>query len=446
MNLNLLGTNFLMAATAAATIAIIFLIYRAYRSVPGSQKLSHKKLFVGVVLGLAAGLLLQLLINLKFPGQKLPLFFVIFWPAFIGLALFIEQRLWRARFRLKLLDVAAVGVCLLFSLAVLNAYYQYYPTLYSALGINNYKHISTSSQNSVVVRFQPLSHEALDNQSLERNLTNPQDLPTAGRVYNIAIPGTHSRFQARNANIYVPPVTFGPLRASLPVIILLAGSPGQPDDWLNGGQVKQTMDFFASRHHGITPLVVMVDHLGSTFADPECVDSQRGNVETYLTDDVPNFIKSKFDVALSSNHWAIGGLSDGGMCSVMLTLRHPDVFHYFLDFGGELGPSVGSTNKTVSELFNGSITDWQGHQPAYLFDTRSYKDMGGFFAAAKSDSYTVRSATKQLYQQALRGGFDAIYESVNGEHTFGVWEQNFKDAMPWLSNRLGATVCSTNCY
>ena len=167
------------------------------------------------------------------------------------------------------------------------------------------------------------------------------------------IPGTVSKFNARGAYVYVPAVYSAVSDISLPLIVLSTGYPGLPENWLGSG-LEATMDQFAHLHDGITPLVFMVDDTGGLTNDTECVNSPRGNVETYLTTDVPNYIKSHFRVINNPDNWAIGGLSMGGMCSVMLTLLHPNVFHYFMDYSGEIGPEIGSKQKTVDVLFGGS--------------------------------------------------------------------------------------------
>ena len=123
------------------------------------------------------------------------------------------------------------------------------------------------------------------------------DMPATGTVSTVAIPGTKSRFAARDAWIYLPPAYLTTPRAELPVIMLMAGQPGEPRDWFEAGKLGAVMDAFAAQHQGLAPVVVVVDHLGDRFANPGCVDSPQGNVFTYLTPDVPDWIKANLQVA-----------------------------------------------------------------------------------------------------------------------------------------------------
>jgi S-formylglutathione hydrolase FrmB len=205
------------------------------------------------------------------------------------------------------------------------------------------------------------------------------------------------------------------------------------------------MDEFAQHHDGIAPLVFMVDNTGSLTNDTECVNSPRGNVETYLTTDVPDYIKAHFNVATGASHWAIGGLSLGGMCAVMLALRHPDVYSNFLDFGGEIGPEIGSQQTTIDKLFGGSEQNWAQHQPATLLAQHKYNNMGGFFAVGAQDTRSLTDAAQQLSTASKEAGIDTLYEVIAGEHTFSTWQDAFKLSLPWVSNRLGSTECSVTC-
>lgn len=67
----------------------------------------------------------------------------------------------------------------------------------------------------------------------------------------------------------------------------MAGQPGSPEDWLVGGRLTQTMDQYAAANEGLSPVVVVADATGDELANPLCMDSNLGNVSTYLSVDVP---------------------------------------------------------------------------------------------------------------------------------------------------------------
>jgi S-formylglutathione hydrolase FrmB len=339
--------------------------------------------------------------------------------------------------------------CLLLAGILLNGYYRYYPTYGSLIG-NNHSTIASLDKNGQVILQYNADGKPLtpNNATMEASLYGGTEAPTNGKLYSINIPGTISKFHPRDAWVYVPAIASAdPNALNLPVLVLLSGFPGAPTDWLHGVNLVSTMDAFAKQHHGITPIVVVPDDTGVQFNDTECVNSPRGNVETYLTQDVPNYMKAHFPVSDSASNWAVGGLSMGGTCAAMLSLVHPNIYQNFLDMGGESGPSLNSQSETIQVLFHGSYDEWQSHQPLYLLAHHKYTNVGGFFATGNDDDPTTVGDTKQLYLAAKQDGLSTVYETVQGPHTFNVFAQIFKDALPWLSNRVGATSCSgsTTC-
>lgn len=439
MNLNLFSLNLLLtfAMLFAALVVFVLAVQRYYRR--------YKKLSLLVACSLAGAGAVQLACHWFFPGEMLPLLFGMSLPLATSITLLVLS--WKASAYLRVVNAAAILVALIFGCLLVNNYYQYYPHLRDVLHRNDRTALEARAAQSVVVRYGAINtipHKT----SIEETIQELPDMRPDGQIYNVTIPSTVSGFKNRGARVYVPPVSFNPQKVDLPVIILLAGMPGTPDDWILGGGVESTMNAYAHQHHGVTPLVFVVDDLGSQFNDTECVDSPRGNVETYLTVDVPNYIKSQFDVKTDPASWAIGGLSDGGMCGIMLTLRHPDVYRHFLDFGGELGPDLGSEPRTIKTLFGGSADAWQKHQPTYLLQNQDYTKgtVGGYFAVGKSDSFAVTNAILSLYKLSASKGLDVAYESIDGKHTFDVWKQAFRDSVPWASYHLGATNCTANCY
>ncbi len=331
-----------------------------------------------------------------------------------------------------------------FSFILVNNYYQYYPSLSSLVGDNR---LLAQGANHVDLQYST-AHVAVAQNSIEGSLSSTVT-QTQGRVLPVTIPGTLSHFAARQGYVYEPPIAVARSYIQLPVLVLLAGVPGNPGNWLNGGNVAATLNAFAKQHNGIAPLVFMVDDTGTFTNDTECVNSPRGNVETYLTEDVPNYIKANYNASRDPSHWAIGGLSMGGTCGVMLTLRHPNVYHYFLDFGGDLDINIGTESGTIAKLFGGSKDEWAAHQPRLLLAAadakHKYQGVGGYFAVGRDDSLSVTVAVKQLYLDSRKDNLDVAYEATSGQHTFAVWQQNFSDALPWLSNRLGATECTAGC-
>lgn len=344
---------------------------------------------------------------------------------------------------LSLIYALEVVLSAIFMLLVVNNYYHYYPTLGTVFNVGSPRSLVLNQDNNIVLQYSNVGSKTPVN-NIESSVYNNDPTTKQGVLYSLNIPGTVSKFNSRSGFIYVPSVAFNTSSlVKLPVLVLLPGFPGYPSDLIAGAGIGNILTSFAKLHHGITPIVYIADDSGVKYTDTECVNSPRGNVETYLTVDVPNYLKKHFNVSDNAANWAIGGISMGGTCSVMLTLTNPNVYHYFIDIAGDVGPSlVGTSNYTINQIFGGSVNNYNFHQPLYLLDNRKYSGLGGFFGNGNSDTPDVTTGTNLLYQSTKQDNFDVIHEVVNGGHTFNIFNELLKEAIPWISNRIGATQCA----
>ena len=453
MNVDLFAAGFLAGVGVVTASFITYLVTKSleYKDTrKGKKALARKKAWqkkqiknysYAASSAVLAALLIGFLLGLWDGADKLPgdiwLMALPTTVSSILLGLYVRRK----HKRHIALSACAVVCSIVFGLLLVNNYYRFYPTLYTVIGLQNRIKVIHDRETTT---FQYAKDSKTQAHTIEEELYSP-NFVTKGKITGVKIPGKVSKFNARDGWIYMPAIANGQTQLNLPVIVLMAGSPGSPVDWLNGGGVQATLDNFARLHHGITPIVVGVDPNGSQFADTECVNSPRGNVETYLAVDVPHYLKDHFNVSEDPAQWAIGGLSLGGTCGVMMVLRNPDVYHYFLDFGGEIAPEIGTESQTIKTLFGGSTELYEAHLPMQILQKGKYPNLGGFFAAGKDDSAKLVENMQALYEQSKTSGLNSVIELVGGEHTFDVWQQSFRDAMPWISNQLGATACNNGC-
>jgi S-formylglutathione hydrolase FrmB len=265
-------------------------------------------------------------------------------------------------------------------------------------------------------------------------------LPAQGVVIMATIPPTVSHFSTRPAYVYLPPAWFAKVTPSLPTLILLPGEPGSASDWSSDGDADNTADSFAQAHHGLAPIIVMPDPDGYQTIDSECVNSQFGNAETYLVDDVPAFARRELSASSAPGSLAIGGLSAGGTCSIMLALRHPTVFPTFATYSGFASPQYQETTlaQTIDTLFGGSEDRFAAHDPVQLLRNGHFGGMAGWFEVGDQDQQPLEAA-HNLQPAALRAGIATCILVRPGGHDFDLWSQALVDSFPWLSWRLGLT-------
>jgi enterochelin esterase-like enzyme len=388
---------------------------------------------VGLVALLVDGLAL---IPYQFPNSYYLWVGLVFLALVVGIIGWTRFRNWR-----RVVSVLSLVLSALMAGALINEHYQYYPTLGSLFGVN--------AQNQVSV-------QALEAERKRLEKANNGSLPTHGFTISVPIPGKVSGFHAPDAYIWLPPIWVADSKIKLPVIELLNGTPGAPSDWTRASFADVTAREFANAHKGIAPIIVMPDPNTSVDSDTECVNSSRGNAETYLTVDVPEFMRSHYGAQTKKGSIAIAGLSEGGMCSLMLSLRHPDIYAAFGDFSGLTGPTVEegiAPQPTIAQLFNGSAAAYQAHNPVSILKTGSdeIKKLAGWFEVGTADKAPL-AAQRTLVPLSINAGITTCSAEIPGAgHDFSLWAKAFKDSLPWLSSHLGltpppASVAPATCH
>jgi S-formylglutathione hydrolase FrmB len=331
--------------------------------------------------------------------------------------------------------VGAALVVVVASAAEVNRYYGQYPTLRNALGLSYSNQIAfgqlppSADQEAAPRPGQPLSEI----------WRPPPGMPAGGMISPAPIPAPVSGFAARPGWVYLPPAYLASPRARLPVLVLLGGQPGTTRDWLDGGRLTEFMDRFAAAHNGLAPVVVMPDHLGATTANPLCLDSRLGKVETYLSVDVPTWIRAHLHINTDARAWAIAGFSQGGTCALQLAVRAPGIYPTFVDISGQDEPTLGNRKRTVDAAFGGDRAAFAKVNPLDLLATSRYSASAGSIVVGRDDR-TYRPQQQHVFAACRAAGMDVSWLELPGGHTWPVWAPGLERSLPWLGVRLGLTA------
>jgi S-formylglutathione hydrolase FrmB len=352
--------------------------------------------------------------------------------ALLGAALAVLRVVRGSPWRRRAAFATAGLLTLVWGLAAVNREYGYLPTVGTVLGV------APANVAPLPERPPPQSDTDRPRPGLPLELTwnAPPDLPVAGRVVrDTPIPGTVSKFPARPGWVYLPPAYLVPNPPALPVLVLIAGQPGTPKNWFDGGRLAQTMDAFAALHHGLAPIVVVPDPLGDLLANPLCLDSALGQAETYLTRDVPDWIRRTFAVDPDPAAWAIGGFSFGGTCALQLALRAPDVYRVFVNISGQEEPSLGDRSRTVNAAFGGDESAFLRVNPRDEMARQRFPDTAGIFVVGADDS-AVKKILTGLDEAAVACGISTQWLEIPGAHSWQVAAEGLRQAMPWVARRM----------
>ncbi|MFE0460967.1 alpha/beta hydrolase [Kitasatospora sp. NPDC058965] len=335
---------------------------------------------------------------------------------------------WRGR----LAAVVAGLLVLLMAGSQVNRIYDQYPTLRVLLApwFEHTPTLSTSKAKATVA--------VPPGKVLAEVWHPPAGMPAKGTVAKTPLPGVKSGFQARDAYVYLPPAYQTDPRPLLPVLVLLSGQPGGPEDWVTTGDLAGIMDRFAAQHHGLAPIVVAADAAGSTFGNTLCMDSKIAKAQTYLAQDVPDWIHAHLQTATGRGATAIGGVSYGGTCSIQLGVNAPQVYGSLLDISGQDEPTLGSHQETVDQAFGGDEAAFDAVDPLHVMARQRFPDTNAAFVAGKSDG-EYGPQNQKVYQAALAAGMKATWSTVPGGHDWNVFRAGVSTQLPWLATATGLT-------
>ncbi len=115
-------------------------------------------------------------------------------------------------------------------------------------------------------------------------------------------------------------------------------------------------------------IVVYVDEWGAPYPDTECADSTDGRMkmETFISSTVVQYVDSHYLTIAKPGARGLMGMSTGGFCAPMITLRHPDVFGSSISFSGYF--VAGSASANSARPF-GTPAALASHSPLDLLPT-----------------------------------------------------------------------------
>lgn len=266
----------------------------------------------------------------------------------------------------------------------------------------------------------------------------PADLPEHGRYGSVRIPGDVSHFRARPAIVYLPPAALVDHAPELPVVVMLSGQgPGAaPANIIEAGRMVERLDRIAARHHGLAPIVVMPDQLEAASNNPMCLDGPLGNSATYLTQDVPTWVRANLHASTRASDWAIAGFSQGGTCALQLGASFPDRFGSWIDVSGQRGPTLGDEGDTIKRGFKGDRAAYEAAQPLRILADRAPYTASAAFIAAGADDSRYGPIVPVVAQAARAAGVAVTQRLVeDGGHDWHTAGTALAEGVEWFMRR-----------
>ena len=227
--------------------------------------------------------------------------------------------------------------------------------------------------------------------------------------------------------VYTPPGYDDTKKLGYPVLYLLHGWGGNADAWVKQGQADVFLDRMLAAGKAKPMVIVMplgygdMTFLSNGFEVWRDADQISNNVnrfsDTLLEEIIPQVQKS-YDVATDREHTAIAGLSMGGLESLTIGLKHPELFASIGGFSSAIFPVAG--------------------QDLTRLDPRK-ENLKLLWVACGTDDDLL--SVNRVFEMHLREeGLPVTVIETPGEHAWKVWKNNFRAFVPLLFQDDTATA------
>lgn len=239
------------------------------------------------------------------------------------------------------------ALVLLVAATSLNDTYQFYADWTDLFGVVTGTHMTTAHGGTTPQAALGPGRPVERRSARSRPPALPPLPPGAGpadRVLRYTVTGASSGIRGQ-VLVELPPAYFDRRQATrtFPVLEALHGFPGEPAQWTDTMPLSADLTAGAMAGRNSEAIVVAPATAVPATVDTECVNGPPGTpqIETWLAQDVPTWVRHTFRVRTDRTSWATIGLSAGGYCAAMVTMLHPDHFSAAIVLGGYFRPIFG---------------------------------------------------------------------------------------------------------
>ena len=369
------------------------------------------------------------------------LFFLLLLVAFGGLITWLVMTS-HVAFRVVAACLAFIPA-MVFGIAVVNKYYDYYQTWGAMVS-------DLSGQSASVPQLSAASLGKGSSSSVASAIggsTNAALDAQYGSLFSVTIPGRRSHI-SRMAYIWLPPQYFRKAYANyrFPAIELLHGSPGQPASWVNVMNVIPVFLQAMAEHKASPAVLVMPNTDGGMQYALQCLNDPHGIQDmTYVGKDVPAWVAANLRVQPPGQAWGIAGYSEGGFCAANIGLQYAASFGAVGVMSGYFAPTpsqipVAGRPRDVNVYSHNAHLAMINSPGEYI--TRLPLDVNippFFLAAGSADIGDVRAAETFKQELELRDP-NVPLVLISGGHQAKVWRGALTPLFDWMTPQLTAAV------
>ncbi len=224
----------------------------------------------------------------------------------------------------------------------------------------------------------------------------------------------------------VPEKMAGPF----PVLYLLHGLSDDHTTWVRRTSIERYVA-------GLPLIVVMPDCQRGWYTDSVSLPTYA--FETFIIDDLIEFVDSTFPTRASREGRAIAGLSMGGYGAFKLALKHPDRFCAAASFSGalQIGKRISNVNedrdREMRIIFGEGVPDSEDvWKLAEAVDPKTRPAL--WFDCGTEDFLIEHNRATHKHFEDL--GIPHHYSERPGEHSWALWDEVIQEALGFICEQL----------
>jgi enterochelin esterase-like enzyme len=374
-------------------------------------------------------------------------FFLLLMVAFAGLVVWLVLTK-QVVFRVLAACLAFIPA-MVFGIAAVNKYYDYYQT-WGAL----FADLSGQSSSVTQVSAAGLGKGGIGN-SVGTQISGTDAALDAqlGLLFRTTVTGPRSHV-TRSVYIYLPPQYFWAAYKNykFPAIELLHGSPGAPQTWVNVMDVITIDRQLLATGKAAPAVLVMPDTNGGLQYSLQCLNDPHGVQDmTFVGREVPDWVAANLRVQRPGLMWGIAGYSEGGYCTANIALQYAGRYGYAgvlsgyfvptpsqVPLGGKAGGKphvvyVFGHNRQLAQI---NTPDWYVlHVPLGVVVPEF------FLAAGAADPLDVNAA--QYFRDLLLtrvADVQPVFVVQGAGHQAKVWRNSLTPMLSWMTKQLAWQV------
>lgn len=255
-------------------------------------------------------------------------------------------------------------------------------------------------------------------------------------------------------NLYVPSEQPAP-GARWPVLYLLhGGAPGEAD-WLDAGNLAETMDRAIAAGE-MPPTVVVTPAAGDSWYVDNPDPGGAGAMKTALTRDLVRTVDASLPTADCREGRAVAGLSTGGYGALLFAFDNPRRYGAAISLSGSISPpmrpDMRDRRRKAERLYDGafgvpfSVARFNAQNlfpKAERLGLANRPKPAVYLDAGDRDPGGIVQGTTELHLALLRRNVDSTLRIVGGRHEWALWRRELGPALAWLGKRLDPSCGGT---